>query len=341
MPPDPYLESIRAIARAVVEYVPRDIGEVFREYTGLSRRDFRPVGPRGSCTAWAVDGSNVTVLDAPGMTVVAVRAGFSRFRGGEREPAGITPVLLHAADSPGAGREFSSLYEECFGVPPRNLPNFDDPSRAAAAIRDTYEYWVALACARRCARDDLLLLDGALRVSEECHDPVLVSIIKESRDRGIHLVAVAKRTAATWGGKYPLLPAVGALAQAEGLRSPWWVKIGEDILDRTRYAQWEHGDVYVCSLARGKTVPLKVELPRGTPEQAAGDAFSLLSACADDARVEGYPYPLLDVHRHVAINADVLEKVRSDLMAGFADVGLRASDVDVLFGDYHDTFGRY
>lgn len=340
MPSDPYLESIRAIARAVVDYVPPDIGEIFRDNAGISRSEFHPIGPDGCGRIWAVDGSNATVLDAPAMTVVAVRAGFSRFHSGERQPSGLTPVLLHRADSR-AGSEFSSLYEECFGVTPRNLPGFDDPSRGAAAVRDTYEYWVALACARRCERGDLLLLDGALRVSEECHDPVLVSIIKDSQERGVHLAAVAKRTAATWGGKYPLLPAVGALARAEGLRSPWWVKVGEDILDRTRYTQWEHGEVYVCSLARGKTVPLKVELPRGISEQAADSTFSLLAGCADDARVEGYPYPLLDVHRIVAINADVLEKIRSDLMAGFADEGLRAPDINALFGDYHDTFGRY
>jgi len=338
---DAYRDSIQRVARTVRGCLPPDIGKLFGEHSGISRSDFFPVVPRVDGVACAVDGSNATVMEAGSMTVAVARAGFSSFEGEKRIPGGLTPLVLFQAGPRDAEREFSTQYEECFGASPRSPLRVDDASRAAAALRDTLEYWVALNCSRRRERGDLLLLDGALRVSEESHDPVLVTIIRECQARGIHLVAVAKRTAATWGGGYPLLPAVQALSRDLGIAAPWWVRINEGTLDRTRYSQWEHGEIFVCSLAPGRAAPLKVELPRGTCDDTAIAIFSSLSGCSGDARVEGYPYPLLDAHRNVVITADLLGRIRSDLLSGFAEEGLCARDIEDLFGDYHDIFGRY
>jgi hypothetical protein len=307
----------------------------------MTRGDFFPVTPRKNGVIRAVDGSNATVIESGSMVIVAARAGFSSFCGESRLPGGITPLLLLQAGPGDAEREFSVRYEECFGVSPRSPLRVDDTSRAAAAMRDTLEYWVASVCAGRQEEGGLLLLDGALRVSEESHDPVLVSIIRDCQARGICLAAVSKRTAATWGERYPLLPAVRALSGDLDVPSPWWARIDETILDRTRYSQWEHGDIFVCSLARGGAPPLKVELPRGCDDMTAHAIFSLLSGCSDDARALGYPFPLLDAHRTVVISADLLGKIRSDLLSGFAEQGLLARDIGELFGDYHDTFRRY
>lgn len=338
---DAYRASIRRVAHAVRDCLPRDIGRLFAEHSGMTRGDFFPVTPRKDGVIRAVDGSNATVMEAGSMAVVAARAGFSSFSGEKRLPGGQTPLLLLQAGPQDAEREFSHQYGECFGFPPRSPLRVDDTSRAAAAMRDTLEYWVASVCAGQQEKGGLLLLDGALRVSEESHDPVLVAIIRECQSRGVGLAAVSKRTAATWGERYPLLPAVRALSRDLGVTPPWWARIDEEILDRTRYSQWEHGDIFVCSLARGSALPLKIELPRGCDDVAAHAIFSLLSGCSDDARAEGYPYPLLDAHRNVVITADLLEQIRSDLLSGFAEEGLRAREIGELFGDYHDTFRRY
>jgi len=341
MTDDAYRDSIRKIAHAVRSSLPPDIGRLFAEHSGIRRGDFIPLPPSRDGVVRAVDGSNATVMEGGTISVVAVRAGFSSFAGEKRLPGGLTPIVLLQAGPRDAERGFSDLYRECFGVTPRSPLRVDDVSRAAAAMRDTLEYFVALACSRNQAGGELLLLDGALRVSEESHDHVLVTIIRECQSRGILVAAVAKRTAATWGERYPLLPAVQALARDYGVAPPWWIRIGEEILDRTRYPQWEHGELFVCSASPGRPVPLKVELPRGTDDRTAHRTFSLLAGCSDDARVEGYPYPLMDAHRSVVITDDLLERVRSDLISVCAEEGLSARDIGELFGDYHDTFGRY
>ncbi|MCQ8893041.1 MAG: DNA double-strand break repair nuclease NurA [Methanolinea sp.] len=338
---DAYRESISRIAHRVREAIPREMGRKFGEHAGLSRSDFSPVPPVPPVPVSAVDGSNAMVLESGSMAIAAVRAGYSAFHGERRLSVALTPVLLQEVGPLGAAAEFSALYTECFGVAPHSPLQVDDASRAASAVRDTLEYWVAHVCAERMPAGGLLLLDGSLRVSEESHDSVLLALIRECEARGVFLGAVAKRTAATWGGGFPLLPAARALARDLGLRGPWWLRIDEEVLDRTRFAQWEHGDIYVCSLNAARSAVLKVELPRRTNEDRAGETFARMAGYTGDARLEGYPHPLIDVHRNVVISQDVLSKIRSDLMDHCAGEGLTEQDIQGLFGDYHDTFGRY
>ena len=114
--------------------------------------------------------------------------------------------------------------------------------------------WVTLQTAATLPAGSLLLIDGALRVTSQNHEPVLADIIKKAGERDLLLAAVAKRTRATWGGGHPLLPALRGLAGQSGITGPWWTKIDPHLLDNTEYPAGEaRGDLRgIAPPARGK-----------------------------------------------------------------------------------------
>ena len=87
--------------------------------------------------------------------------------------------------------------------------------------------------------------------------------------------------------------------------------------------------------------PSGFELPSDTDDQTVKKIMGAIASCADDGRIPGYPYPLLDAHRTVVIDDPLIEHVRQDLMKGFSVRGLNKEMFDMLFGDLHDDFERY
>ena len=78
------------------------------------------------------------------------------------------------------------------------------------------------------------------------------------REKDIGLAGISKRSAATWGGGHPLLPAVYGFAQTHRIRAPWWIKIDPAILDHAAFPQWQHGEMFVACLHPRAKGPLKI-----------------------------------------------------------------------------------
>ena len=91
----------------------------------------------------------------------------------------------------------------------------------------------------------------------------------------------------------------------------------------------------------GLFLAFKIEVPGPTDDAALEETVSLLAGWADDGRVTGYPYPLLDAHRTARIPADALQQVKNDLLAGVGQAGFDPDLFHDLFGDIHDEFARY
>lgn len=336
-----YEESVALILGRIAHQVPHDLVEQFSEYSRLTKADIRPVIRRPAPVVSAIDGSNAIVAESGSFALAAIRAAHTDFSGAERCGRAITPLTMVSIGPEEENEDFSVLMNDCFGaVPEKGLPN-DDAERVSAILRDTLEYWIALRQAQTLPEGSLLLIDGALRVTNQNHDPVLQEIIRTARSRGVLLAAITKRTRATWGGGHPLLPAAGGLAKKAGVTGPWWVRIDEHLLDSAVYKRGRQGDLYVASVHPAKNFPLKMELPRGTDERTVERIMSSVSACSDDGRIPGYPYPLLDAHRTVVIDRTLAGQIRQDVMKGFASQGMDREIFDLLFRDIHDDFKRY
>ncbi len=215
-----YEESLDQALQRIAEHIPIDLVEKFARASGISRDDIHPIPWSPSGIVSAVDGSNSMIIEGGSIGIAAIRAVRTTFSSGERYNRSITPITLVTIGPGHRNHDFDELYLDCFGIPPHKGLDNSDPERASAILRDTLEYWVTLQTAKTLPEGALLLIDGALRVSSQNHEPVLHDIVSIARERKLHLAAVAKRTRATWGGGHPLLPAIGGLAALLGIPGP-------------------------------------------------------------------------------------------------------------------------
>jgi len=342
MPTDPlYEDSIAHVLDHIYLQVGDNMVEKFAAQSKITADDIHLITGAFRGIVSAIDGSNATIAESGGFALAAIRAAHTTFSGGERLSRAITPLRIVTIGPEHENEDYPILMKECFGiVPAKGLKN-KDVLRVSAVLRDTLEYGVALSQVRTLPEGSLLLLDGTLRVTDANHDPVMQEIIQTAQNRGVLIAAIAKRTNAMWGGVHPLLPAMAGLAQKYGIRGPWWIKVDERIPDSTTYHKDKLGDLHVASFHPSKNVPCKLELPHGIADQTIEMIMCAIASCADDGRIPGYPYPLLDAHRTVVIDEPLIERVRQDLMKGFSVRGLNKEMFDMLFGDLHDDFERY
>ena len=340
-PKQSYEESVTLILERISHQMPYDLVEKFSEFSHLSKADIHPIKNRPFHLVSAIDGSNAIIAESGSFALAAIRAAHTDFLSGNRYARAITPLTVVSVGPEEENADFKILMNDCFGIFPETDLINNDAERVSAILRDTLEYWIAHQQAKTLPEGSLLLLDGALRVTDQNHDPILQEIIRTARNRNVLLAAVTKRTRATWGGGHPLLPAVGGFVRESGISGPWWVRIDEHLLDSAVYKRGRQGDLYVASVHPSRNFPLKMELPKGTDEQTVEMIMSSIAACSDDGRIPGYPYPLLDAHRTVVIDQSLTEQIRQDLMNGFASQGLNKEIFDLLFGDIHDDFKRY
>lgn len=338
---DGYEESVAKALKKIADHIPEDLVQKFTEKSGMTKDDIHPITPGPAGIVSAIDGSNAMIAEGGSISLAAIRAARTTFKGNERHNRSTTPLTLVTIGPGHRNTDFDELFEECFGMPPHKGLDNADPERASAILRDTLEYWVTLQTAQTLPAGALLLMDGALRVSSQNHEPVLAEIVKTAGERDLLLAAVAKRTRATWGGGHPLLPAISGLVAEFGITGPWWAKIDEHLLDHTEYRQGRHGEIYVASLHPQYNRPLKMELPKGTGIDTTNKTLQALAACADDGRIPGYPYPLLDAHRTVVIDEALVTQLQQDIKAGLSKQGIQNRIFKELFGDLHGDFERY
>lgn len=338
---DAYREDLALLTGRIRDLDPPDLASRFASHFSLDAGSYHRVEPVQDGTLAAVDGSNTLLLDAGCLAVAVVRAAACGYENGANQFRSVTPLRVLTLGREARDGTFAGLYRECFGYDPVATVRDDEPARTAGILRDTLEYHAALEACTRLSRGDLLVLDGALRVTHASHDPVMKELARACGSRGVRLSAVTKRTAVTWGGGYPLVPAALSLARAQGIRPPWFLSIGEGGLDITPYGEWRHGRICVAALHPRSPLAFKLEVPEGTGDPEAGEIVARLAGWSDDGRVTGYPYPLLDAHRTARIPADALGQVKNDLLAGLDLQGGAFRRFEELFGDIHDEFARY
>ena len=295
------------------------------EGMGIRPEDFIPVQTGPERPVSAVDGSNATVYQTPFFSIIACRGALTRYRDQDRDRLSLTPWRLCRVGE-GQDEDFAELYLEFFERSPDTELQKGDTLAAEAAFRDTIEYGLSLIAAREASPGSLLLLDGALYAQHPAHREVLREIISTCRDRGLLLAAVTKNASATWDETHPLVPAVMKCAGLLGVRGPWYLRFGE---------------VFVTCLHHAAKRAFMVTVPSGYSDEETAAVFSALASYAGDGRVTGYPYPLMDAHRQVAIRSDQVQRIRHDIIAGCATQSIRYDEFEEITGDYHDELNRY
>ncbi len=339
-----YQDAIQRIAGRIRECAPPDLAGRFAATGGFDASSYRRCRARFDGTVCAVDGSNTVILDAGSFAVAAVRSSVSSYRSGSRLHHRTTPLQIVTVN-PGTGNgDFDEIFHDCFQCSPKVRLNHDDPAQNSAVIRDTLEFWTAMEMAEELDAGDLIVLDGALQVRHASHDEIIERLLNLCNLRGVLIAAVTKRTSLTWGDGHPIVPAAEGLARDLGIPGPWYLCVSapEGLIDRREKHSWkQRGEQYVARLHPRAERAFKVEIPGYYSQDTIGEVFTALAAYADDGRVTGYPYPLLDAHLTTKIGMDAVEQVRQDIIRGMDLLGMTLADYTSLFGDYHDEFDRY
>lgn len=336
-----FREAVAHTARRIQTIMPPDLAIKFRDAAGITANDFRACPTIPSGRVCAIDGSNALILESGSLGIALFRAAQSTFFHQQRAGRSLSPIRFSLIGPGAENEDFPALYEECFGEAPGTPLGNEDRVKTSGVLRDTLEYWVMEQMAGTLHAEAILIRDGPLRVSHASHDPVLTRIVETCAAREISLAGVSKRTSATWGGGYPLIPSLQGAADTIGIVPPWWVRIDPSILDHFQYSQWRHGEMYIACLHPRARSPLKIELAHDLPEPKVQEIMGRLAACSGDGRIPGYPYPLLDAHRTVVLTDEIIGQARSDLMRCIASAGIGYRTCEILFGDYHDEFARY
>lgn len=336
-----YAQDIIDMVSAIQAISPKGHIEEFRNHAGIGKDDFKIASPEFSGTLAAVDGSNAMVAESGSFAVAAARSALAGYEGGRRAFRSTSGLRIVRIGPSPVSEAYEQLYLDCFGFPPDAVLETEDRARAAAVFRDTLEYFTAFSAIDRLGEGDVLLLDGSLRVGHGSHFPVMVRLLQHAGMQGVAVAAVAKSTSATWGGGRPLVPTVAMLAREMGIGEPWYLRVPVEVLDHQPHREWQRGSLFVSRLHARAPRAFKVEIPGGIDDEWVERIFAACGAYADDGRVPGYPFPLLEAHRTSAIREDTVEQVQQDIMKGMNRLDLAWHDYHELFGDYHDELDRY
>ena len=302
-----------------------DDGATFLSERSVRSGDYITIIPDSDRPIAAVDGSNATVYSTPFFSLTACRGAITAYCHQMRDSIRSTPCRIFRIGE-GQDEDFTDLYREYYGRDPDAPLLKEDVITTEAAFRDTIEYGLALFAARDLDSGTLLLLDGTLYAEHPSHHGIIDEITTTCRERNLLLAAVTKNAGATWDGVHPLVPAVMKGAVSLGIRPPWYLGVDEG---------------YVACLHPGANRAFLITVPDGYTDEEVASVFSALTSYAGDGRIVGYPYPLLDAHRHAAIRYDQVQRIKQDIIAGCSTQSIGCNEYEEIFGDYHDELNRY
>ncbi|RQD85093.1 MAG: hypothetical protein D5R96_00400 [Methanocalculus sp. MSAO_Arc2] len=320
-----YVQDIIRVVAEITRRSREDDGMSFISASGISNDSFFRIEPAPDRPIAAVDGSNATVYSAPFFSIAVYRGVITWYRNQEREALRATPWRVFRIGE-GQDEDYSEIYHEFFGREPDIPLAAGDTTASEAAFRDTIEYGLALVAARESVSGTLLLLDGALYAEHPSHKDILDEIIRTCQKRGLLLAAVTKNASATWDGIRPLVPAAMKAGVLLGAPPPWRIRVPEG---------------HVACLHQKSNRAFLVSVPEDYGEDDISAVFSALASYAGDGRIIGYPYPLVDAHRHAAIRSAQVQRIRHDIIAGCSTQSIRSFEYEEILGDYHDELNRY
>jgi hypothetical protein len=289
----------------------------------------RPLARAGGAVpgdVWAVDGGQITVVDARCVSVVATRAATVRFRGGSCVEEDDGALRVHVLGLASADAVRLSLGLD--GV------IASDCAVDANLVRDRWEWDAVARCVERCDAGGLVLVDGDLQPDWRIPSWWLDGVLARARERGVVVAGITKHSGLARGGA----PLVGQLeleaAGMYGSRSMWWARVGHT---RRDVGEGEGLQVLVARLDPNARFAFRVDLPGDVD---AEPVLGALSGLCDDAAFPGYPYPLTVADRLAACPGWLAAEVRMQLDDCFERDGVPFEVRERAFADRHRQMER-
>ena len=280
----------------------------------------------------AVDGSHRLLLDGRSFLIVALRSGTVTYQG-DSCLENHTPLQVHFLER----SELARIFDEGWQTLTHSLdlggweaPTVPDLQAAPDRLRELGEWLAATRALEGLEAGDLLVMDGALRSPTRQGQAVLEALAQRSKERGVGLVAVAKRSALSLGG-LPLIPALERLAQNDQVPGAWAFPLEKVVQVRSA------GQVWAASFTPGIPTAFRVDVAGGLEPQ---EALARLGAYCTDILYPGYPHPLARVHNQVFLSSQDGHDLIQTLQSRTLHAGLPPGAWQMLFADFHSVLDR-
>jgi len=273
---------------------------------------------------WAVDGGQITVVDARCLAVVATRASTVRFRGGScvLEDEGTVRVSVLGSGESDAAR--AALDLDGVLAP--------DCSVDANLVRDRWEWDAVARAVEACEPGGVVLADGDLQPDWRIPSTWLRELLDVAFARDVVVAAITKHSSLARGGA-PLLGQLELEAAAlYGPRTTWWTPLG-----RVRSDVGDGIQVLAARLDADARFAFRVDVPGWAD---AEDVLSRIASLCDDAAFPGYPYPLTVADRLAACPGWLAAEVRMQLDDAFDRAGVPLEVRERAFADRHRMMER-
>lgn len=243
--------------------------------------------------AAAVDGGQSVVADLGACGVVAVRAGFTVRRPGDRFDDRTTFDAVHVVVRRNAHGQWSQWMRPYDAAGELEPPALAGPQWLRAwcdAERSLAEAAAARQALRELESGDLLLWDGSL-AAEDAAPSVLAKVHADARSRNVSLAGIAKDTSVSLGGLLPFTLELEEAAQRAQAPARFWVDLTDAVQAPT--------GLFVYGVRfdpRASVYRVDVAAAAG---QSPEESLERLAALANDVAFPGYPYPLARIHQRV------------------------------------------
>lgn len=297
------------------DYIARVIQEV-RDYPLML---YELPGGEPDGRAFAIDGGSINLFDGGAFRLGAVRAGFGLYYDGacreEDTINGLEVVLLGVR--PG---EYTRRYKRVFGVDPSGA----EPGVGGEleAIRSVMEWAAARAAVEKAREGDVVLIDGMLVSPGAGIAPAqwIEELFAAAARRGVFLVGVSKSSGALLG-RMPLLAAFMLKADWEAPGKACYAQINDDQA--------------VVRFLPGCRYGFLVQKPL-SDDRPIEEYLRKLEPLAAYAPLPGYPYPLAEQHRRVAIRQDEARMAARKALREAQRNGLSPTVWGYLFASFHE-----
>ncbi len=337
-----------ALPLGVPSFRPQDRYKAFP----LDSSNFHPITPTSGTSAF-LDGGNLEILSTPALSVHFERVYYNLFRDGERAFLSLPQKIEFLAVVSARGSADGFSYEASL------LPLSDDSAEYLPRERDlrfdaydrsisergmvrissiggiirSFAEWSYAASVCDELDDGIFVMDGTLHAPYKNEAKYAQRAYKSAH--GVIFCGVSKTSHlyTTTGLSLPF--AIRRLAREKEVQPPWYYSNLVEITDPAHLA-----DLNFAMLHKDSRYVFRVEVLK-TQRDRRDEALSLLAGNSNDLTFPGYPYGLIDAHKHAHVPQDLLGRLRTLLLSQISSSVDSDSIADLLSTtDAHDYLDR-
>jgi len=330
-------DRLEAVAGIIREYLSMSSDDQYLMATGVSPDDFIHMPGEGyDGQTFAIDGSNMVILDWSVARANHIRAGYVVYRGRQWLKTVTTFDDIFLADTKSYQEQFLRYLRAAFGLDRFRLDE-TELERLSTYFRELQEY-LALSLALQEAKEgDLVLYDGGFALwKDRPFGQVLELIFERAAKKGVDLISVSKSSTFSWGQgiSRPFLQHTGRLGRHYVPGRSWYLDLSGKRLEPNPSPEKWAGRIYVAMFHPLAERAFRVDVP----PYLVGRVGSVLAhaACySGSAESLGYPHALFRAHHELKINQEEGHLLRLRLLDALGTSGLSEEEVRGSL-DYHE-----